>query len=225
MTRPRVVAIVPSAGHGKRLGGKGKKPFVRLAGRPLVVHALSAINSCKAVDAIIVACERSRVGEFRRLVKRFKLNKITDIVAGGKTRHESVKNCLDKVTTDYDIVLIHDGARPLVEKSLIEESVRAAARFGACVAAVPEIDTVKLAGRDLFVAGTLDRSRLFRAQTPQAFRRAVILRAYSAKKDGPVTDDASLVEKLDMRVKIIKGSYRNIKITTMEDLKLAEVLL
>lgn len=222
--RPRAVAIVPSAGYGRRLGLKKKKPFVLLNGRPLVSYALKTLNDCRAVDRIIVASEKSCVKSLKALVNKFRFKKVTDVVIGGKTRAESVGNCLKIVDASFDIVLIHDGARPFIEKSMIESSIRLAEKYGGCIVAVPESDTVKLAGRDLFIKKTLDRNRLFRAQTPQAFRRSLIQKAYTGIKKG-VTDDSGLAEKSGVRVKILEGSYKNIKITTKEDLKFAEVLL
>ena len=121
-------------------------------------------------------------------------------------------------------MIIHDAARPLVDKRTVERAVRAAQVFGSCVVCVPESDTVKLAGQSLFIKRTLDRSEIFRAQTPQAFKRSIIKKAYSAAAAG-ATDDASLVEAIGGRVKIVEGSYRNLKITTKEDLKIAEALL
>lgn len=223
--RPRVVAIVPAAGQGKRLGRGVKKPFVLLKGKPLVSYALKALESSKSIDSIIIAAERSCVNRFKNLVRRFKLKKVIDIVVGGKTRYESVKNCLNEVDALFDIVLIHDGARPFVEGPAIDDSIRLAKKTGACIVAVPEIDTVKLVGKDLIIKKTLDRTRVFRAGTPQAFRYELIKKAYSRGDGRKITDDAKLVEMLGKKVRITEGSYRNIKVTTREDLKLAEVLL
>ena len=226
--KSRVVAIVPAAGSGRRLGLKTKKPFVRLGGKPLVWYALNALNRSASVDAIVVAAERSSVGRFKRLAARYGFRKVAAVIEGGKERADSVRNCLAAIGPGFDIVLIHDGARPLVDGRMIADSVRLAVKYGGCVVAVPEIDTVKLAGRDLVVDRTLERSRIFRAQTPQAFRRALLERAYRAmgvRRARGMTDDAGLVEKVGGRVKILEGSYRNIKVTTKEDLELAEVLL
>lgn len=221
----KTAAIVPSAGYGKRLGLKVKKPFALLGGRPLVSYALAALDESEAIDAIIIAAEKSCVDKFRRLIKRFGFKKIIGIVIGGRTRFESVRNCLDKVGSSYDIVLVHDGARPFVEKGMIDRSIRLAEKFGGCVVGMPESDTVKLVGRRLFIKKTLDRTALFRAATPQAFRRDLLVMAYAAKRPGHATDDARLVEEMGGRVKMLRGSYRNIKITTREDLKMAEALL
>jgi len=223
--RSAVVAIVPAAGFGKRLGLKTKKPFVKLAGTPLVFYALDALERSKAVDAIIIAAEKCCIKRFKGLVKAWGFKKVTAVVEGGETRTGSVKNCLTAAGPEYDIVLIHDGARPFVDAKMIADSVRLARMYGGCIVAVPENDTVKLAGKDLFVKNTLDRSRIFRAQTPQVFKRSILEKAYSKTLLSGITDDAGLVEAAGGRIKILAGSYRNIKITTKEDLKLAEVLL
>lgn len=223
--RPRAVAIVPSAGFGKRLGLKTKKPFVSLGGKPIVYYALHALNSCIDIDAVIIACEKCCIKRFEKLVVKFRLNKVVCICIGGKTRSESVRNCLRLADGSYDIVLIHDGARPFLDGRTISRSIKLAQEFGGCIVAVPENDTVKLAGKNLFVRKTLDRSSIYRAQTPQVFRRQLIQKAYALSGKDRVTDDASLVEKLGGKVKILEGSYSNIKITTKEDLELAKVLL
>lgn len=224
MATLKTVAIVPAAGYGRRLGERAKKPFVLLGGKPLVTYALKALDSCAAIDAIVIAAEKSCVKRFRSLVKKYNLNKVIDIVVGGKTRFESVRNALKKIGPGFDIVLIHDSARPFLTEPLITDSIMIARRHGGCVAAVPESDTVKLVDKRLFVKRTLDRTRIYRAQTPQAFRYGLIKKAYSSRLKR-ATDDSSLVEISGGNVKVLESSYRNIKITTKEDLKTAEVLL
>ncbi len=223
--RPRVAAIVPAAGYGKRLGSKTKKPFVLVKGLPLVIRTLKKLDSSSAIDTIIVAAERACIGRLERLIKRSGLNKVGAVLAGGDTRFGSVRNCLQAVDDSFDIVLVHDGARPFVEDSMIRSCIEKAYKYGASIVAVQESDTVKLADKDLFVDKTLDRKRVYRAQTPQAFRTGLLKKAYSAKGSKPMTDDSGLVEALGNKVKIVEGSYRNIKITTKEDLHWAEVLL
>ena len=224
MRRPKVIAVVPAAGCGRRLGAGKRKPFILLGGKPLVSYALKALDKCKEIDGIIVAAERGHVSRLKNIAKRFKIRKLIDVVAGGKTRFESVRNCVKAAGSSFDMVLIHDAARPFIDNDTIVRSIKAAAKFGASVAAVPESDTVKLADKSFFIKGTLDRERIFRAQTPQVFKYELIKRAYSAVSGKNVTDDAGLVEK-DCRVKIVEGSYKNLKITTKEDLKAAEALL
>ena len=225
MSFGRTVAIVPAAGYGSRLGMKTRKPFVLLKGKPVIVHTLGALERCKAIDEIIVASEPSCVRKFKVLVKRYRFGKVSSIVAGGKTRFESVKNCIARIGPSFDIVIIHDGARPFVDDAAITGSVRMARKFGACVISSPETDTVKFVGKDLFVKRTLDRDRIFRAQTPQTFRCDIIKKAYAIADKAGITDDAGLVERLGLPVKILVGKRNNMKITRREDLKLAEALL
>jgi len=221
----RTVAIVPAAGSGRRLASRLGKPFVLLNGRPIASYTLKALNRSSAIDAIVIACEKRYMDRFRTLVKQYRLKKVIGIVIGGRTRRDSVKNCLDSIDGSYDIILIHDVARPLVSGDIIKRSVAAAKKFGACVTAVPETDTVKVRDGSMNVAKTLDRSLLFRAQTPQVFKMEIIRKAYNFKAAQGATDDSALAEAAGSKVKILVGSYRNIKITTKEDLKLAEVLL
>lgn len=227
-SQSRTIAIVPAAGFGKRLAVRAKKPFVLLGGKPLVSYAIAKLDASPEIDDIIIAAERSCVKRLRALTRRYRFKKILDIIAGGKTRFESVRNCLDRIGPHYDIVLIHDAARPFLDERLIRSSIGLARRFGACIAAVAETDTIKSTTKDLYIKETLDRKNIFRAQTPQAFRYGLIKKAYSIDAACPgrlATDDASLVEMLGVKVKILKGSGRNIKITTKEDLKIAEVLI
>jgi 2-C-methyl-D-erythritol 4-phosphate cytidylyltransferase len=221
-----VTAIVPAGGSGSRLGLKTRKPFVALSGKPILYYALKTLEDSGAVDRIMVAAEKSQIPRVEALVKRFGFRKVKKVVAGGSTRSASVKNCLDALTDDPDIVVIHDAARPLVSGEMIKESIRLAHKYGACVAAVPESDTIKLGQRDGFVKKTIDRRNVFRAQTPQAFRARLIRTAYERLgKGGGGTDDSSMLEGKGIKIKIFSGSYRNIKITTREDLRIAEALL
>lgn len=223
--RRRAVAIVPAAGSGSRLGLEAKKPFVLLKGKPIVAYTLGALEGCKAVDEIIIASEASCVRKFRALVKRYRFGKVSGIIVGGRTRFESVKNCLAKIGPSFDIVIVHDGARPFVDGAAISESVRLARKFGACIVAAPETDTVKFVDSGLFVKKTLNRSRIFRAETPQAFKYGIIKKAYAITGKAKITDDAGLVEHLGMPVKVLVGARNNMKITTKEDVRLAEALL
>lgn len=221
----KTIAIVPAAGSGKRLGLKVKKPFVLICGRPLIAHTLGALERSDAIDAIMVAVEKGYVKRLADTIKKYGFKKVTDIVVGGSTRYESVRNCLERIGPSYGVVIVHDGARPFIDTALLKRTVDSAKKYGSAIAALPERDTVKLGDKDMFIRSTLDRNRIFRAQTPQAFRYHLIKKAYGLKRKTPATDDSSLLEALGHRVKIIAGSGRNIKITTKEDLKIAEVLL
>ena len=222
----RVVAIIPAAGSGKRLRTSEKKPFVLLGGKPLIAYALKALDSSRYIDAIIVAVEESFIARLKGIISRYGIKKVARIVRGGKTRHGSVKNCFYSIDRPCVIVLIHDGARPFPQGSMIRDSIILAAKFGACITAVRQTDTVKSADKNLFVLKTLDRKNMWRAQTPQAFRYGLLKSAISRINDGAdITDDASYVERLGKKVKILEGSAKNIKITTKEDLKIARGLL
>lgn len=228
--RAKVLAIVPAAGSGKRLGLAHKKPFVLLDGKPLLYYALKALNSSGAIDQIYVAAESSEIRRIENIVKRYSLNKVKKIIIGGRIRLESVRNCLKEAGDVFDVVLVHDAARPFLEGEMIARSVKLALKYGACIAAVPESDTVKFVDDKLFIRKTLDRNFVFRAQTPQVFRTELIKKAYAAARvtrgaGDRATDDSGLLEAIGCRVKIARSSYRNIKITTKVDLKLAEVLL
>jgi 2-C-methyl-D-erythritol 4-phosphate cytidylyltransferase len=218
--------MIPAGGSGKRLRSKTKKPFVLLNGKPVLYHALKAVCSSGYVRDVIVAAEKSEIKRVRAIVNKFGFRKVRKVVAGGRTRFDSVKNCLDEIGGDTDIVLIHDAARPLVSKRIIEDSIKSAVKYGACVVAVPESDTVKFSRGTGFVEKTMPRGDVWRAQTPQVFRTALIKKAFDAPgaRNG-ATDDSSVAEKLGIRVKILRGSYENIKITTREDVKMAEALL
>lgn len=222
----KVAAIVPAAGSGKRLGAKDKKPFVLLAGKPLITYALKALASSNYIDKIYVASDPDSIGRLKSIIDKYGIKKVAKVVAGGKTRAGSVKNCFNLVDPLCDIVLIHDGARPFPGSSDIMNSVLLAGKFGGCITAIPMTDTVKLAGKDLFIKKTIDRSSLWRAQTPQAFRYGILKKALNRVNNvSNVTDDSSALERSGLKVKILKGSPRNIKVTTEEDLKIAEVLI
>ena len=224
--RACVVAIVPAAGCGKRLGLREKKPFVLLAGKPLITYSLRALESCGLIDDIIVAAQPGSIKRLKSIIKKNGFKKVRDVVKGGKTRSESVRNCFKKIDPSCNIVLIHDGARPFPGTDAIRDSINLAGKFGQCVTAIPETDTIKLSDKNLFVKKTLDRSRLWRAQTPQAFRYDVLNLALKRISDfSNLTDDSSILERAGKKVKIVEGSIRNIKITTKEDLKIAEAFL
>jgi 2-C-methyl-D-erythritol 4-phosphate cytidylyltransferase len=163
----------------------------------------------------------------KEIVEKYRFQKVSKIVPGGKRRQESVKNGIDALPKDADIVAIHDGVRPLVTQTMIEDSIRSAMRYGAVVFALPVKDTIKMSNPDGTVLRTLDRESLWQIQTPQTFQVNVIREAHCrAVEDGFVgTDDASLVERLGGKVHILPGSYTNIKITTPEDLELANLFL
>jgi 2-C-methyl-D-erythritol 4-phosphate cytidylyltransferase len=218
----RVGVIVVAAGEGRRMAGTDKI-FVPLAGKPLLAHTLGAFQSCPAVEDIVLVLPEDRLNDGRQLVEDHGLSKVKDVCPGGARRQDSVEAGLERLS-GYDWVMIHDGARPCVSQSIIEDALEAARDSGAAVPAIPASDTVKVVSEDLFVKKTPPRERLWSVQTPQIFRFDIINEAYS-KAQGDVTDDATLVENLGYRVRVFPGSRANIKVTTPDDLPVAESIL
>lgn len=217
-----VACIVPSAGKGRRLDLSREKPFLKLKGKPLLFHTLRALASSPFIDYIIAVVSGEKVKTCRALVKKYHLRKIRAVVPGGKRRADSVEKGL-REAGDADFILVHDGARPFIDKDLIKKVLFAAKKEGAALAAIPSKQTLKSV-ENSFVMGTPDRKRLWEAQTPQGFEKNLIVEAYKRADKRGVTDDSMLAERLGCRVKIVRGSSRNIKITTPEDLKLARII-
>jgi 2-C-methyl-D-erythritol 4-phosphate cytidylyltransferase len=220
----KVTCIVAAAGKGRRFGAKRNKPFVALSSMPILAHTLKALEKSACIDDIIVVVARGLRGRCRRLIQRYDVRKVRSVVAGGRRRYDSVRNGLLEAGT-ADIVLVHDGARPFIDEKLIRTVVRAAQTFGAALCALPVKQTLKKVSRNLLVEVTPDRKYVWEAQTPQGFRKEILEEAYRKSGARNATDDAALVERTGHRVKIVKGSHRNIKITTPEDYAMAEVLL
>ena len=209
-----------AAGSSRRMGGIDKV-FAPLGGKPILARVIDTFQKCKLVDQIVVVVNAKNIEKCRKLVAEERWSKVSDICAGGRRRQDSVAAGLKLLNCQW--VVIHDGARPLVTKDLIERGLEAAKETGAAIAAVPVTDTIKIADGNRIVHQTPPRQNLWAVQTPQVFRFDIIARAYEQTK-GEVTDDASLVEKLGYKVKLYMGSYDNIKITNPDDLALAEAL-
>lgn len=221
----RVGAVIAAAGRGTRLGAAGPKVLVPLGGVPILVRAVLPFHQSTAVHEIVVVASEEALVEVRACLDRYDLSKVTKVVVGGAERQDSVAQGLAALGP-CDVVLVHDGARPLVEEGLIEEVVRAALEFGAVVPALPVRETLKRVA-DGQVTETVDRSGLWAAQTPQGFRADLLRAAHArARTEGLVgTDDAVLVERLGYPVRVIAGRARNLKVTTPEDLETAEALV
>ncbi len=223
-----IQAIVPAAGKGERLGVKIEKPYVLLAGIPLIVHTLKGLESVKEIDSIVLVVSREWLRRVREeILERYRLKRVAAVVKGGDTRMESVYAGLSSLNQKARWVLVHDAARPLVRGDEVSKLIQSARRTGAvCPGVIPK-DTTKRVSEKGWVKETLDRRQLRAVLTPQVFRRDILVKAYEwafAKGYGG-TDDASLVERLGVKVKIIEGNPENIKITTPEDLLLAEAIL
>jgi 2-C-methyl-D-erythritol 4-phosphate cytidylyltransferase len=225
---PLVVALVPAAGRGLRMGGAVPKQFLSLGGEPLIVQSLRTLQAAPVVDQIVLAVPLSDV-EYceNEIVSRHRLTKVTKVVAGGAERQDSVRYALAQVHIDTEIVLIHDAVRPFMTLQMIAEVVAAAKERGAAIIALPMRDTVKQVRTDGTIARTVDRTPLWLAQTPQAFRRDWIEAAHKkAHVEGiRATDDAFLVEWLGYSVAVVEGSGENIKVTRPEDLVIGEAIL
>ena len=225
----KVIALVPAAGMGKRMGAEINKQYLLLAGKPILSHTLQIFEDAPFVDDIFVIVPEAEIPYCREhVVERHGFAKVRGIVAGGAERQHSVMNGLRAATPigDDDVVLIHDGVRPFVSERVLERAVEVARIHDGALVAVPVKDTIKVVV-DGIVKATPAREELWQAQTPQAFRYSVIMAAHeiAAAERYLGTDDAALVEWMGKDVHIVMGDYRNIKITTPEDLVLAEAFL
>jgi 2-C-methyl-D-erythritol 4-phosphate cytidylyltransferase len=218
----KVVAVIVAAGDSQRMAGIDKV-FAPLGGEPVLIRATRPFQQCSLISQIIVVVAGDKERRCRSLVTGPEWSKVTEVCLGGKRRQDSVAAGL-KLIKDCDWVVIHDGARPLVTVDLIERGLEAAQETGAAVAAVPVTDTIKTVDDAGMVRETPQRRNLRAVQTPQVFRFDIIVEAYRRASED-VTDDASLVERLGYQVRLYPGSYDNIKVTTPDDLALAEAIL
>ena len=225
----RVAAIIVAGGIGSRMKTPVPKQFMALAGKPLLAHTVSRFVGCLAVDEIVVVLPRRGFREHAELMATWKAaSKTFRMVPGGEERQDSMANGLDSLPAGYDgLVVVHDGARPLVEQALITKVVEMAHVSGGAIAGLPVYETLKEVAESGVVVGTADRLRFYRAQTPQCFRYEILRRAVDqAREDNYLgTDEAALVERLGEPVRIVPGSETNIKVTTARDLALAEYYL
>lgn len=222
------VAIVAAAGKGTRLGGIRPKQFLEIGGVPIIIHTLKQFERSREINEVIAVLPSEEVAGFSVLARQHGLAKLLRAVAGGQTRAQSVLCGLVSIS-DAEIVAVHDGARPFVTSAEIDATVAAARADGAAILGTGVGDTIKEI-RQGRVLGTLSRANLRRALTPQCFRFEILKRAYEGLSEIEnsgieVTDDSMLVEALGLRVTVVEGSPRNIKITSTEDLALAEALL
>lgn len=222
-----VTAIIPAAGAGVRFGGAVKKQFIALNGLPILSHTLRALAASRALSAIIVVVPPGEELRGRKALELARIDLETEVVPGGQARQDSVYIGLQRAKAETDLVLIHDGVRPFVSREVVLATIEAAKEWGAAIAAVPVIDTIKRVDTDGFVVETLQREQLWAVQTPQVFRYALLMRAHRAIREGGIvaTDDAALVERIGGMVKVVRGSYENLKITSEEDLPLANLIL
>lgn len=224
----KVTVLIPAAGAGKRMGKAPAKQFLMLGDKPILAHTLLAFQRTTEIDEIIpILSEEDLETCLGKIIEGYHITKVKTLVVGGKERQDSVGNGLHKLEKDAAIVLVHDAVRPFVTPEMIKETVDYAKRGECVTVGVPIKDTIKEVTDQGIVRHTLDRSRLWAIQTPQAFPVKTLKHAYEEafKKRMYGTDDATIVERMGGAVRVLMGSYENIKITTPEDLMLAEEIL
>jgi 2-C-methyl-D-erythritol 4-phosphate cytidylyltransferase len=225
----KTVAIIPAAGAGARMRGSRAKQFLDLCGRPLLVVTLEKFQVSSAIDRIILVAPPGDLDFCQReVIERYNLNKVAKVVAGGKRRQDSVRMGIEASEGDYGLVLIHDGVRPLVHPQLIDRVAAAARENRAVITGLPAKETVKEIDKNGLVVKTYNRQKVWLVQTPQVFRYEDITTAHRQaleEKWEEITDDAFLVEKMGIPIKVVEGSEDNIKVTTPYDMELARYLL
>lgn len=219
-------AIIVAAGSGTRFGSKTPKQFLEILGKPLIIHTLERFENCSAIDETILVLPAGEISVFGQTAEKYHLQKLTQIISGGETRAQSVLNGFNAIDSQKcRIVAVHDGARPLVSAREIAQTVEKADEIGAACLVAAVTDTIKEAANGKIV-GTVDRSKLRRALTPQCFRYEILRRAFAENEPSEiVTDECFLVEKSGCEIAAIEGSTLNIKITSREDFVFAEILL
>ncbi|MBB5175010.1 2-C-methyl-D-erythritol 4-phosphate cytidylyltransferase [Texcoconibacillus texcoconensis] len=223
----RYVVVIPAAGQGKRMGTGANKTFLSIDRDPLIVHTLRVFERDERCERIVLVCREKEKADIQGIISSYQFKKVSDVVTGGAERQQSVFEGL-KVIKDNPVVLIHDGARPFIQKETIHRLTDHVLQNGeAAIAAVPVKDTVKRVNEEGDVEETMKRSSLWAVQTPQAFRLSSILSAHKKAEAHRFcgTDDASLIEYVGGKVKVVEGSYDNIKVTTPEDLWFAEAII
>ncbi len=230
MMQTRVAAIIPAAGNGTRMGLATPKQFHELAGMPMLIHTLRVFEKVAEIGLIVLAAPAEHCAWVKDMVDRFQLGRPAGdikVVSGGRLRQDSVRACLASLPSEIDLVVVHDGARPLVTPETIKACIQEARQSGAAVAAIPVKDTLKTVSAAKKIIKTIERDELWQAQTPQAVRLSLLKKAYAAAdKDGFIgTDEAALLEHIGRPVTVVEGSERNIKITRPDDLLLAEAIL
>lgn len=231
--KDKIVAIVPAAGLGKRFGEDKKKTLYLLSGKPVLVWVLETLQGIDEVSEVVPVLKKEDIPYADELIKRYRIKKVKSFVIGGNERQDSVYNAIKSLDKDTKVVIIHDGVRPLVGKDVVKRAIKGLDGCDGVIAGVPVKDTIKevrkqeTEDKGVIVSRTLNRSILWMIQTPQVFHFEKIKKAYeSAMADGYyATDDSALVERYGGNVKVIMGSYTNIKITTPEDINIAEAII
>lgn len=228
MGKEKVTAIVLAAGRGSRMESAVQKQYLMLGNYPVIYYSLKCFQDSEVDDIVLVVGQDEIAYCEKEIVKAYNFSKVSKIIAGGSERYESVYNAI-MALEETEYVLIHDGARPFVTKEMITQSIQGVKNHGACTVAVPVKDTIKEVSNNGFGEKTLDRKKLWNVQTPQSFQVELLRKAYlqmMSSGDTDITDDTMIVERyMGHSVKVLMGDYQNIKITTPEDMKIAEIFL
>lgn len=227
MDPSKTAAIIPAAGIGKRMGLSVPKQCYELGGKPILAHTLQRLSAADGIGSIILVVPADHLAWAENLVKEYRFPRVTQVIIGGERRQDSVQKGLQALPDEVELVLVHDGVRPFVPLQVIENCLAEAERSGAAMVAVPVKDTLKSVSSKQVIEQTVDRSGIWQAQTPQAARTSLLKEAYVAAGQAgfTATDEASLLEKINVPVKVVEGSEKNIKITRPEDLRLAKAIL
>jgi 2-C-methyl-D-erythritol 4-phosphate cytidylyltransferase len=222
-----ISAVIPAAGQGTRMGTSLNKQYLTLAGKPILAYTIDVFERCPLVNEIVVVINPNEQEIFKRQILNRGHYKKVNIAFGGRSRQESVYRGLQKVNTQCQMVLIHDGARPLIDGDLILRCIYETIKHHATIVAVPAKNTIKVVNSQLGVEYTPNRKLLYEVQTPQTFDFDLIMKAHeqAIEEHAEVTDDAALVERMGEKVTVVKGHYNNIKITTPEDLMIANSII
>lgn len=223
----KISAIVLSAGRGFRMGGNTPKQYLEVGNLPVIVRTLNLFDISNLIEEVILVVDIPSLGFAREMVKEYPLKKLKAIVPGGQERSHSVYQGLEVVNKESSLVVVHDGVRPFFTLALLERVIEKAKSKGAAIPGMPVKDTIKICNEEGLVISTPEREKLWSIQTPQAFRKDWLMEAYhQAMGEGLIaTDDAGLLERIGRPVHVVKGDYENIKLTTPEDLLLAEGIL
>lgn len=232
MANMKAAVIITAGGLGKRFGEKGDnllpKQFIPLSTKPIIAHSIETFESSDFIKEIILVVPENWIKYTKaQIVDKFDIKKVLKVIAGGTERQDSVRKGLSSLSTNPDIVAVHDGVRPFITVDIIDQVITEAANSGGAIAAIPATDTIKQSSTEQIIEKTVARNKIWFAQTPQAFKYKILMHAFEkASEDGYLgTDEAELVERIGKEVKLVLGSKNNIKITTPEDLKLGELIL
>lgn len=224
----KISAIIPAAGQSSRMGLGKNKQFLLLSGKPVLAHTLTIFQASAEIEEIIIVAA-SGEEEYcqREIVDRYGFSKVSQVIAGGKERQDSVYQGILALQSDTDLVVVHDGARPFLTTEMISTAIQSSLNSDGAIAAVPVKDTIKIVNSEGIVKTTPCRDQIWSVQTPQTFRYSILRKAHEkARNEGFLgTDDASLVERTGGKIRVIPGSYENLKVTTPEDLIIGEAIL